>query len=239
MESRGLAFTLIGVFICADLASCLLIDAIAWRSSPELYSQFGRALFSHVTNVVFVAPLFLFCFVVYVYQPRPELPPPPPLTWLLVAREGARLVFYALVQSTAFDLLHAVLHTPWLFRHVHSRHHQFKPTIATASFAVHPLEFAGILLCDLAGPSLLPPESPWTLFVVAVVGSVANSAIHGPHSERLSGHYGHHMGEPTHLRAPAVRICLQLAGMCGAGLTQTENSHEPSTLLASSAAAET
>ncbi|HKU42537.1 MAG TPA: hypothetical protein VJR89_30475, partial [Polyangiales bacterium] len=42
--------------------------------------------------------------------------------WLMLGH----LIVFALVQDTIFYWSHRVLHTRWLFKHIHSKHHRFR-----------------------------------------------------------------------------------------------------------------
>lgn len=216
MDALILALSLSAAMLGAGLLSCLLFDRT--RPNPE-------ALTLYLINTVLLSPPILYAYTALVLPPHGQ----GTAMDTALARDTGRLVFYLITTTTLFDLAHYILHFDWLFARVHSWHHRFKPTVALASLAMHPAEFVVIMLANITGPAILPPETIYTLFVVVVGGAVANALIHCTHSEKFTDHYSHHMGEPTHLHTPIIRL-LRLVGVVGrAEKPLSESLVEPST----------
>jgi 4-alpha-methyl-delta7-sterol-4alpha-methyl oxidase len=65
------------------------------------------------------------------------------------------IVFFILTDST-FYWSHRMLHSPYLFKKIHSQHHRFVTTIGIASEFAHPVEqFFSSIVSTLSGPILL------------------------------------------------------------------------------------
>lgn len=76
--------------------------------------------------------------------------PSPPLyeiAWQLVA--------CIIIQDTLFYWSHRTLHTKWLFRTVHRKHHEFRHVRGLAAEYFHPVEQVANLISLVAGPILL------------------------------------------------------------------------------------
>lgn len=69
-----------------------------------------------------------------------------------------QILFCILVEDAFFYWGHRALHTPWLYKHVHSVHHQHTaPFGATAEYA-HPVEVLFLGMSTVVGPLLLGPH---------------------------------------------------------------------------------
>jgi 4-alpha-methyl-delta7-sterol-4alpha-methyl oxidase len=85
-----------------------------------------------------ILPLLFFFVVgsVYFYlggELSLQLPTWPVMLW--------HIGVYVLVFEVLFYLVHRLLHTPYLFRTVHSLHHRFKAPVPYCGACVHPVEF--------------------------------------------------------------------------------------------------
>jgi len=77
-------------------------------------------------------------------------------TFPSVATMAWQLVACVVVEDTLFYWSHRLLHTPWLYRHVHKTHHAWWHTISLAAEHAHPVEWAlGNALPFIAGPQLV------------------------------------------------------------------------------------
>lgn len=65
----------------------------------------------------------------------------------------AHLLVCLLVEDCLFFTSHRLLHTPFLYKHVHKVHHEYGSVVGAASEHAHPVEFAlGNLLPVIVGP---------------------------------------------------------------------------------------
>ncbi|MGB1275956.1 MAG: sterol desaturase family protein [Nannocystaceae bacterium] len=68
---------------------------------------------------------------------------------------AAQVGLFIILDDALFYAMHRLLHTRWLFRHVHAIHHRVHAPWAIAAHYMHPLEFLLISALVLAGPILL------------------------------------------------------------------------------------
>jgi len=67
------------------------------------------------------------------------------------------IVFYSLMHCIWFYTTHRIMHTRWLWHHVHKIHHEYKITHAFCAFYCHWFEHACVnLLSVFLGPILFP-----------------------------------------------------------------------------------
>ena len=53
-----------------------------------------------------------------------------------------QIIFLSIVFETLYYWSHRLLHTPWLYKNFHKRHHEYQVTVAIASIYNHPFDFA-------------------------------------------------------------------------------------------------
>lgn len=83
--------------------------------------------------------------------------------WLMLLH----LLAFALIQDTIFYFSHRALHTPWLFKHIHSKHHRFRFVRPLVAEYAHPVENTLNFIAFFAGPCLL--GTPWATLQVWIV----------------------------------------------------------------------
>jgi 4-alpha-methyl-delta7-sterol-4alpha-methyl oxidase len=103
------------------------------------------------------------------------------------------LLVFALAEDTIFYWSHRALHTRWLFKHIHSKHHRFRFVRPVVAEYAHPVENTLNFIAFFAGPLLL--GSPYlTLQVWIVVRMIETLEAHSgfslsPFSDRHSFHH--------------------------------------------------
>jgi sterol desaturase/sphingolipid hydroxylase (fatty acid hydroxylase superfamily) len=113
--------------------------------------------------------------------------------WHGVLKMLGSLVVFALVEDTIFYWSHRVLHTRWLFKHIHSKHHRFRFVRPVVAEYAHPVENLINFVAFFAGPCLL--GTPFvTLQVWIVVRMIETLEAHSgynwsPISDRHSFHH--------------------------------------------------
>ena len=78
-----------------------------------------------------------------------------PPSWIAVLWQ---LPVFLVADDICFYFLHRVLHTRWLYRHVHKVHHRVTAPSALAGAYFHPIEYALINFAALAGPIIVGPH---------------------------------------------------------------------------------
>lgn len=85
----------------------------------------------------------------------------------------ATLPLLVLLEECCFYYSHRLLHTPWLYRHVHKQHHTFTSPVALAAVYAHPVEVATGNVLPLVLSPLMLNSHLFTVvvwYVVAIVG---------------------------------------------------------------------
>jgi 4-alpha-methyl-delta7-sterol-4alpha-methyl oxidase len=109
--------------------------------------------------------------------------------WIMLAQ----LIVFALVEDTIFYWSHRALHTRWLFKHIHAKHHRFRFVRPVVAEFAHPVENLLNFVAFFAGPCLL--GTPFlTLQVWVVVRMIETLEAHSgyklsPVSDRHSFHH--------------------------------------------------
>jgi sterol desaturase/sphingolipid hydroxylase (fatty acid hydroxylase superfamily) len=104
------------------------------------------------------------------------------------------LAVYSVINETMFYWSHRALHTPWLYRHVHARHHRFVHVRVPVAEYAHGLENAVNFAAFFAGPLLL--RAPFTTLCVWIVLRIFETAeAHSGYalSRSASRHAYHHL----------------------------------------------
>ncbi|MBN1208804.1 MAG: sterol desaturase family protein [Myxococcaceae bacterium] len=142
------------------------------------------------------------------------------------------LAVLTLWNEAHFYLCHRVLHTRWLFRHVHSIHHRSRVPTPFSTYSFHPLE-AALLGSVMVTLQLLYDVSIWAALTYPLVSLAMNclghlnysllpgrwwsaplraSEHHGLHHHKVKGNYGFQLpaldrmlGTSLSLSTPAPR----------------------------------
>jgi sterol desaturase/sphingolipid hydroxylase (fatty acid hydroxylase superfamily) len=121
----------------------------------------------------------------------------PPFSGLVL-----QLLAFIAIEDTLFYWAHRLLHTRFLFRHVHAKHHRFRYVRVPAAEFAHPIENSVNLIALFAGPivfgSALPTVLVWIVLRMietteahsgyALTGVSSRHAFHHLHAQR--GCYG-------------------------------------------------
>lgn len=112
-----------------------------------------------------------------------------PLPWLLL-----HLLAFIAIEDTIFYWTHRLLHTRFLFRHVHAKHHRFRYVRVPATEFAHPLESAINFVALFAGPVWFGSPYP-TVLVWMVVRMLETTEAHSGYAFTgvSSRHAFHHL----------------------------------------------
>ena len=143
---------------CWDRYRCDPSKPWPWRSADaDVRSRFWWTLARTLPLVAFNATVMAFLATWQTY---------PLATWLgaLSAKVAAfpataelarGILLCLLVEDATFYTTHRLLHTPFLYKHVHSWHHAYTNVVGPASEHAHPFEYSiGNLLPVVVGPLL-------------------------------------------------------------------------------------
>ncbi|XP_010931225.1 very-long-chain aldehyde decarbonylase GL1-8 isoform X1 [Elaeis guineensis] len=110
---------------------------------------------------------------------KSSLPLPP---WSVVL---SQILFYFILEDFVFYWGHRLLHTKWLYKHVHSVHHEYATPFGFTSEYAHPAEILFLGFATIIGPALTGPHlfTLWLWMVLRVLETVeAHSGYHFPWS---------------------------------------------------------
>ncbi len=99
---------------------------------------------------------------------------PLPLEAPLIQDILVHLFFGAILFDIGFGSFHQLLHTKYLFDHVHSVHHKYHSPFSFVTNYVHPIELIGVSLITILIPKLLfyHPLTEWIWTIVSITISV-------------------------------------------------------------------
>ncbi|KAF5821576.1 putative 4-alpha-methylsterol monooxygenase [Helianthus annuus] len=136
-----------------------------------------RLLFYHfcVNLPVMLASYPVFSFM----GMKSSLPLP---SWKVISTQ---ILFYFIVEDFIFYWGHRILHTKWLYKHVHSVHHEYATPFGLTSEYAHPAEILFLGFATIFGPAITGPHliTLWLWMVVRVLETVeAHCGYHFPWS---------------------------------------------------------
>ncbi|KAK7857529.1 methylsterol monooxygenase 2-2 [Quercus suber] len=121
-------------------------------------------------------PVMLLSYPVFKFMGmRSSLPLP---SWNII-------MFYFVLEDFIFYWGHRVLHTKWLYKHVHSVHHEYATPFGLTSEYAHPAEILFLGFATIVGPAITGPHliTLWLWMVLRVLETVeAHCGYHFPWS---------------------------------------------------------
>ncbi|KAJ6777743.1 STEROL DESATURASE [Salix koriyanagi] len=94
-----------------------------------------------------------------------------------------QIAFYFILEDFIFYWGHRVLHTKWLYKHVHSIHHEYATPFGLTSEYAHPAEILFLGFATIVGPAITGPHlvTLWLWMVLRVLETVeAHCGYHFP-----------------------------------------------------------
>ncbi|KAA8549322.1 hypothetical protein F0562_001006 [Nyssa sinensis] len=162
-------------FQLACLGSFFLHESVFFLSGlPFIF--FERAGWLSVYKI----PVMIVSYPVFRYMGmRSSLPLP---SWKVVSMQ---ILFYFVLEDFVFYWGHRILHTKWLYKHVHSVHHEYATPFGLTSEYAHPAEILFLGFATIIGPAITGPHlvTLWLWMVLRVLETVeAHCGFHFPWS---------------------------------------------------------
>jgi methylsterol monooxygenase/4,4-dimethyl-9beta,19-cyclopropylsterol-4alpha-methyl oxidase len=67
-----------------------------------------------------------------------------------------QLILYSSVQDYLSYWVHRFLHTKWAYEKIHCVHHEMRTPTSFAASHAHGIELIMYVICDFAGPAIVP-----------------------------------------------------------------------------------
>ncbi|ONK62189.1 uncharacterized protein A4U43_C07F1300 [Asparagus officinalis] len=129
-----------------------------------------RCIVKLVLYHVFVnLPIMVLSYPAFRYMGlKSSLPLPP---WPVVL---SQVIFYFILEDFVFYWGHRMLHTKWLYQHVHSVHHEYATPFGLTSEYAHPAEILMLGFGTVLGPALTGPHlfTLWLWMSLRVIETV-------------------------------------------------------------------
>ncbi|KAF3573725.1 hypothetical protein F2Q69_00063697 [Brassica cretica] len=98
---------------------------------------------------------------------------------------SGQILFYFIIEDFVFYWGHRILHSKWLYKNVHSVHHEYATPFGLTSAYAHPAEILFLGFATIVGPALTGPHliTLWLWMVLRVLETVeAHCGYHFPWS---------------------------------------------------------
>ncbi|XVE71502.1 hypothetical protein DITRI_Ditri10aG0156000 [Diplodiscus trichospermus] len=155
-------------FIYLDRAGLLSKYKIQTKNnSPTTHEKCITTLLLY--HFSFSLPLLIVSYPVFKFVGMKSSLPFP--SWKVVL---SQIIFYFILEDFVFYWGHRVLHTKWLYKHVHSVHHEFATPFGPTAEYSHPAEILFLGSATIIGPVITGPHvfTLWLWLVLRVLAAV-------------------------------------------------------------------
>jgi sterol desaturase/sphingolipid hydroxylase (fatty acid hydroxylase superfamily) len=162
-------------------------------NEPVDYKKLSRVLVWVLFNQIVVG--YVTAWILYKAMSWRGYPEPHHLPSLL--QFLSETFFHVLVEEVAFYYSHRLLHTRYLYKFIHKRHHEWTSPIAVTAIYCHPIEhFISNLLPPCLGVFIMGSHilTTWTWFILALFTTLnAHCGYHIPLFPSPEAHDYHHL----------------------------------------------
>ncbi|KAH0629874.1 hypothetical protein JD844_012325, partial [Phrynosoma platyrhinos] len=163
------------------------------KNDPVDREKLHKAIRTVVFNMVFISlPMMVLLFPIIKWRCEPCHLQLPTFHWFLL-----ELATFTLTEEILFYYSHRLVHHPFLYKHIHKKHHEWTAPIGIVSVYAHPVEHVvSNMLPVITGPVLLGSHVTSTtvwLCLALLATSVSHCGYHLPFLPSPEFHDFHHL----------------------------------------------
>nr|XP_060621505.1 fatty acid hydroxylase domain-containing protein 2 [Anolis sagrei ordinatus]XP_060621506.1 fatty acid hydroxylase domain-containing protein 2 [Anolis sagrei ordinatus]XP_060621507.1 fatty acid hydroxylase domain-containing protein 2 [Anolis sagrei ordinatus]XP_060621508.1 fatty acid hydroxylase domain-containing protein 2 [Anolis sagrei ordinatus]XP_060621509.1 fatty acid hydroxylase domain-containing protein 2 [Anolis sagrei ordinatus]XP_060621510.1 fatty acid hydroxylase domain-containing len=163
------------------------------KNDPVDREKLRKAILTVAFNMIFISlPMVIFLLPVMKWRSEPCHLQLPTFHWFIF-----EVAIFTLVDEILFYYSHRLVHHPFLYKHIHKKHHEWTAPIGIVSVYAHPVEHVvSNMLPVIAGPVLLGSHvtsiTVW-LCLALLATSVSHCGYHLPFLPSPEFHDFHHL----------------------------------------------
>nr|XP_016850569.1 PREDICTED: fatty acid hydroxylase domain-containing protein 2 isoform X2 [Anolis carolinensis] len=163
------------------------------KNDPVDREKLRKAILTVAFNMIFISlPMVILLLPIMKWRTEPCHLQLPTFHWFLL-----EVAIFTLVEEILFYYSHRLVHHPFLYKHIHKKHHEWTAPIGIISVYAHPVEHVvSNMLPAIAGPVLLGSHVTSTtvwLCLALLASSVSHCGYHLPFLPSPEFHDFHHL----------------------------------------------